>query len=76
MRTRRLLVVDEDYRSFGMSAEVMARRRSKAPSTTSTRRRPGSPIPTCPFRTAARLEQFCLPGREPIARAARELLGR
>ena len=75
MRTRRLLVVDEDYRSFGMSAEVMATVVEgafdflDAPPTRLA-------YPDVPIPYSRPLEQFCLPGREPIARAARELLGR
>lgn len=71
-KTGRLIVVDEDYQSYGMSGEIIATVAEhelgnlKAPP-----RRiayPDVPIPFSPI-----MEQFCLPNPEKIVAAAREI---
>jgi pyruvate dehydrogenase E1 component beta subunit len=71
-KTQRLLVVDEDYRSFGLSAEVAMTAIEEAfdyldapPARLAT---PDVPIPY-----SRPLERFVLPDAERIAAAAREL---
>jgi pyruvate dehydrogenase E1 component beta subunit len=75
MRTRRLLVVDEDYRSFGMSGEVITTAIEGAFDYLDA-----APMrlayPDVPIPYSRPLEQFCLPNGNSIAAAARELLGR
>ena len=74
-RTRRLLVVDEDYRSFGMSGEVITTAIEGAfdylDSPPARLAYPDIPIPY-----SRPLEQFCLPNPVTIAAAARQLVGR
>lgn len=67
-KTGRLLVVDEDFRSFGMSGEVVAR--------TVEGLRPGELrqvrrlcMPDVPLPAAKTLEDAVMPGREAIATA-------
>jgi pyruvate dehydrogenase E1 component beta subunit len=75
MRTRRLLVVDEDYRSFGMSSEVITTAIEGAFDYLDA-----APVrlayPDVPIPYSRPMEQFCLPNRDSIVMAARELLGR
>lgn len=72
-RTGRLLVVDEDYRSFGMSGEIMAvaieeaSEHLKAPP-----RRLATLDTSIPFSPP--LEKFVLPGKDSIRDAARALV--
>ncbi|MBA3876978.1 MAG: alpha-ketoacid dehydrogenase subunit beta [Anaerolinea sp.] len=72
-KTRRLLVVDEDYRSFGLSGEVVstviegAWGRLERPPVRLT-------YPDVPIPYSRPLEQFCLPDRDKIAAAARQLM--
>jgi acetoin:2,6-dichlorophenolindophenol oxidoreductase subunit beta len=74
-KTHRLLVVDEDYRSFGMSGEVIttaiegAFDRLDAPPARVA-------YPDVPVPYSRPLEDFCLPSRDKIAAAARQLMGR
>jgi pyruvate dehydrogenase E1 component beta subunit len=74
-KTHRLLVVDEDYRSFGMSGEVIttviegAFDHLDAPPVRLA-------YPDVPIPYSRPLEQFCLPSSEKIAAAARQLMGR
>ena len=74
-RTRRLLVVDEDYRSFGMSGEVITTAIEAAfdylDAPPARLAYPDTPIPY-----SRPLEQFCLPNPDTIAAAARQLVGR
>ena len=74
-RTRRLLVVDEDYRSFGMSGEVITTAVEGAFDYLDA-----PPVrlayPDVPIPYSRPLEQYCLPGQESIVAAARQLLGR
>ena len=72
-RTRRLLVVDEDYRSFGMTGEVIATAVEGAfdyldapPARLA--------LPDVPIPYTRPLEQYVLPSRERIVAAARELV--
>jgi pyruvate dehydrogenase E1 component beta subunit len=74
MKTHRLLVVDEDYRSFGMTGEVITTAVEGAfdyldapPARLA--------IPDVPIPYSRPLEQHVLPGRESIAAAARDLVG-
>jgi pyruvate/2-oxoglutarate/acetoin dehydrogenase E1 component len=73
-KTHRLLVVDEDYRSFGLSGEVItsviegAFDHLDAPPARLT-------YPDVPIPYSRPLEQFCLPDRAKIATAVRQLLG-
>jgi pyruvate dehydrogenase E1 component beta subunit len=72
-KTRRLLVVDEDYRSFGMSGEIMAVAVEEAfdylDSPPARLAYPDVPVPY-----SRPLEQFCLPNAERIAQSARALV--
>jgi len=71
-RTGKLLVVDEDYRSFGLSGEVVTR--------VLERLGPGAlraverlAVPDVPIPAARTLEEAVYPGVEAIAAAARRL---
>jgi pyruvate dehydrogenase E1 component beta subunit len=74
-KTHRLLVVDEDYRSFGMSGEVIttviegAFDHLDAPPVRLA-------YPDVPIPYSRPLEQFCLPSSDKIAATARQLMGR
>jgi pyruvate dehydrogenase E1 component beta subunit len=74
-RTRRLLVVDEDYRSFGMSGEVITTAIEGAFDYLDA---PPARLayPDVPIPYSRPLEQFCLPNPDTIAAAARQLVGR
>ena len=74
-KTRRLLVVDEDYRSFGVSAEVMAVAIEEAFDYLDA---PPARLayPDVPVPYSRPLEQFCLPNADTIAAAAAALVGR
>ena len=73
-KTGRLVVVDEDYRSFGLSGEVVATvtdadpRLLRAPCA-------GWPCPTCRSRTPTSLEYAVLPRQERIEEAVRRAVG-
>ncbi|MGC8470983.1 MAG: alpha-ketoacid dehydrogenase subunit beta [Acidimicrobiales bacterium] len=73
-RTGRLVVVDEDYRSFGMSAEVMATVAERDPSLLTV-----APVrvavPDVPIPYARALEQAVLPTPERIRAAVRQVMG-
>ncbi len=69
-RTRRLLVVDEDYREFGLSGEVAAAALEAGLAPRFARVCLEGTIPY-----ARRLEAAALPGAERIAAAARSLCG-
>jgi pyruvate/2-oxoglutarate/acetoin dehydrogenase E1 component len=72
-KTRRLLVVDEDYTSFGMSGEVVATAVEGAFDYLDA-----PPVrlayPDVPIPYSRPLEQFCLPNADRIAAAARQLV--
>jgi pyruvate dehydrogenase E1 component beta subunit len=74
-KTHRLLVVDEDYRSFGMSGEIISTVIEGAFDSLDA-----PPVrlayPDVPIPYSRPLEQFCLPNRDKIAAAARQLMGR
>jgi pyruvate dehydrogenase E1 component beta subunit len=74
-KTHRLLVVDEDYRSFGMSGEVITTAVEGAFDHLDA---PPARVayPDVPIPYSRPLEQFCLPNAERIAQAARSLLGK
>ena len=71
-KTGRLIVVDEDYHSYGVSGEIIATVceasdiRLKAPP-----RRIAYPDVPIPF--ARVMEQYCLPNADKVAGAAREI---
>jgi pyruvate dehydrogenase E1 component beta subunit len=73
-KTRRLLVVDEDYTSFGMSGEVVTAAVEGAFDYLDA-----PPVrlayPDVPIPYSRPLEQFCLPSADKIAAAARQMVG-
>jgi len=74
-KTHRLLVVDEDYRSFGMSGEVITSAVEGAFDYLDAQ--PARlAYPDVPVPYSRPLEQFCLPNAERIAQAARGLVGK
>lgn len=72
-KTGRLLIVDEDYRSFGLTGEIAA---IVAETDPTMLQRPVSrlAVPDVPIPYARTLEQGVLPTREKIAAAVRELV--
>ena len=74
-KTRRLLVVDEDYRSFGMSGEVIT---SVIEGAFDYLDAPPERLayPDVPIPYSRPLEQFALPNREKIAAAAKALVAK
>jgi pyruvate/2-oxoglutarate/acetoin dehydrogenase E1 component len=74
-KTRRLLVVDEDYRSFGMSGEVIT---SVVEGAFDYLDAPPArlALPDVPIPYSRPLEQFVLPSRVKIAAAARALVAK
>jgi pyruvate dehydrogenase E1 component beta subunit len=72
-RTHRLLVVDEDYRSFGMSGEVITTAVEGAFDHLDA---PPARLayPDVPVPFSRPMEQFCLPDRVKVADAARRLV--
>ena len=73
-KTSRLVVVDEDYRSFGMSGEVVASVAETDPGL--LRSRPlRVAVPDVPIPYAHDLEYAVLPRQDRIERAVREVLG-
>lgn len=71
-KTGRLLVVDEDYASFGMSGEIAATVAETDPGLLRAPARRVA-VPDVPIPYARSLEQAVLPGRDRIAAAARAL---
>jgi len=72
-KTHRLLVVDEDYRSYGMTGEVIATVAESALDYLDTPvRRIAEPDVPIPYSRP--LEQFVLPNAEKIATAVREMV--
>jgi pyruvate dehydrogenase E1 component beta subunit len=72
-RTGRLLVVDDDYLSYGVSSEIIALvAEAGVPLRASPRRiaHPDVPIPY-----ARPLELFCLPNGDKVVEAVREMVG-
>lgn len=74
-KTGRLLVVDEDYRSYGLSAEVLARV-VEALGPGAVRAYGRVCVPDVPIPAARTLEEAVLPTEGKIAAAARSLVGR
>lgn len=71
-KTGRLLVVDEDYTSYGMSGEIIARIVEEGiPLKTPPKR---IAYPDVPIPYSRPLEQFCLPNEEKIVTAAMEMV--
>lgn len=71
-RTGRLLVVDEDYLSFGLSGEIVARVLERlGPSALRQVRRHA--VPDVPIPGALSLEEALVPGPASIARVLREM---
>lgn len=71
-RTGRLLVVDEDYLSFGLSAEVVVRVLEKL-GPTALRQIRRHAVPDVPIPAALSLEEALVPGPATIARVLREM---
>ena len=73
-KTKRLLVVDEDYRSFGLTSEVIT---SVIEGAFDHLDAPPARLayPDVPIPYSRPLEQFCLPDRTKIANAVRQLVG-
>ncbi len=71
-KTGRLLVVDEDYLSFGLSAEVIVRVLERlGPSSLRQLRRHA--VPDVPIPAALSLEEVLVPGPASIAKVLREM---
>ncbi len=72
-KTKRLLVVDEDYTSFGLTGEVIT---SVVEGAFDHLDAPPMRLayPDVPIPYSRPLEEFCLPDREKIAAAAKKLL--
>ncbi len=73
-KTGRLLVVDEDYQSFGLSGEIAATVAETDPGMLRAPVRRVA-VPDVPIPYARSLESAVLPTRERITAAARELVG-
>lgn len=73
-KTGRLIVVDEDYHSYGVSGEIIA---TVTESNMADLKAPPRRIayPDVPIPFARVMEQHCLPNADKIAAAARELCG-
>ncbi|PIV75695.1 MAG: alpha-ketoacid dehydrogenase subunit beta [Rhodobacteraceae bacterium CG17_big_fil_post_rev_8_21_14_2_50_65_11] len=71
-KTGRLIVVDEDYHSYGVSGEIIA---TVCEAGDITLKAPPRRIayPDVPIAYAHGMEQFCLPNPEKVAAAAREI---
>jgi len=74
-KTHRLLVVDEDYKSFGMTGEVITTAVEGAFDYLDA---PPARVayPDVPIPYSRPLERFCLPDPDKIVAAARRLIGR
>ena len=72
-KTGRLLVVDEDYQSFGLTGEIAAIVAETDPTMLTTPMRRLA-VPDVPIPYARTLEDGILPTREKIAAAVRELV--
>jgi len=74
-KTGRLVVVDEDYKSFGLTAEILASVVEDDPAHLKAAPRRLA-VPDVPIPYSRPMEQFVLPNAETIAAAVRETLGR
>jgi pyruvate dehydrogenase E1 component beta subunit len=72
-KTGRLLVVDEDYKSFGLTAEIIASVVEHDPSVLKAKPRRIA-FPDIPIPYSRPMEQFALPDAEKIENAVREML--
>jgi pyruvate dehydrogenase E1 component beta subunit len=72
-KTGRLLVVDEDYKSFGLTAEIIASVVEHDPSVLKAKPRRIA-FPDIPIPYTRPMEQFALPNVEKIETAVREML--
>ena len=70
-KTGRMIVVDEDYHSYGVSGEIIATVCESGVDLKAPPRRIAYPDVPIPF--ARVMERFCLPNPDKIAAAAREL---
>ncbi|MEJ2374242.1 MAG: alpha-ketoacid dehydrogenase subunit beta [Pseudolabrys sp.] len=74
-KTGRLLVVDEDYKSFGLTAEIIASVVENDASVLKAKPRRIA-FPDIPIPYSRPMEQFALPNAEKIATAVHEMLGK
>ncbi len=74
LRTGSLLVVDEDYRSFGVGSEIIAALAERHPGRELRFAREA--LPDVPIPASKPLEEAVLPSSASIVSAARRLLGR
>ncbi len=74
-KTGRLVVVDEDYRSFGLTGEIIASVVEDDPSHLKAPPRRLA-VPDVPIPYSRPMEQFVLPGADQIVAAARQTLGK
>jgi acetoin:2,6-dichlorophenolindophenol oxidoreductase subunit beta len=74
-KTGRLIVVDEDYKSFGLSGEIIATVAERDPACLKSAPRRLA-VPDVPIPYSRPMEQFVLPSADKIAAAARESLGK
>jgi pyruvate dehydrogenase E1 component beta subunit len=72
-KTKRLLVVDEDYLSFGLSAEVITRVLERGGTLEQLARHA---VPDVPIPAAKSLEQAVVPSVSSIAQAVRDMAAR
>jgi acetoin:2,6-dichlorophenolindophenol oxidoreductase subunit beta len=72
-KTKRLLVVDEDYLSFGLSAEVITRVLEQGGKLDQLARHA---VPDVPIPAAKSLEQAIVPSAHSIAQAVRDMAAR
>lgn len=73
-KTGRLVVVDEDYKSFGLTAEILASVVEDNPAHLKAAPRRLA-VPDVPIPYSRPMEQFVLPNAETIAAAVRDTLG-
>jgi pyruvate dehydrogenase E1 component beta subunit len=73
-KTGRLMVVDEDYKSFGLTAEIIASVVEHDLSVLKAKPRRVA-FPDIPIPYSRPMERFALPSAEKIEAAAREMLG-
>jgi len=74
-KTGRLIVVDEDYKSFGLTAEIITSVVEENPSYLKTAPRRLA-VPDVPIPYSRPMEQFVLPDAAKIATAVRATLGK
>jgi pyruvate dehydrogenase E1 component beta subunit len=72
-KTGRLVAVDEDYRSFGVTGEVVARVAERAPDALEAVERLA--VPDVPIPYSRPMENEVIPGAEDVAEAVRSTVG-